>query len=119
MQVKKERKNKKKRLASVVSSGRFPTDDADDDVIDIVYAVVYSLLLLNTDLHVAQGNHAKMPRQAFVRNTMATIRDQRIQRHDKHWEAELETYLKVISTLNVPRQETCMLNNPLGPLHGC
>ncbi|KAI7877230.1 hypothetical protein K492DRAFT_219281 [Lichtheimia hyalospora FSU 10163] len=41
----------------------------------IVYAVAYSLLLLNTDLHVAQGNHTRMNRVAFVRNTMSTIQD--------------------------------------------
>lgn len=40
--------------------------------LDAVYGVAYSLLLLNTDLHVAQGN-SKMSRTTFVRNTMATI----------------------------------------------
>lgn len=73
--------------------------------IDIVYAVVYSLLLLNTDLHVAQGNYTRMTRQAFVRNTMSTIRDQqesdpkRIPRSPNFmlaWEARIEAYLKVI-----------------------
>ncbi|KAG0183590.1 hypothetical protein DFQ28_002963 [Apophysomyces sp. BC1034] len=68
---------------------------------DVVYAVVYSLLLLNTDLHVAQGNHARMTRQAFVKNTMSTIRDQRQGTHgnasvqlSKVWEADMETCLK-------------------------
>ncbi|KAG0744520.1 hypothetical protein G6F57_006377 [Rhizopus arrhizus] len=42
---------------------------------DVVYAVVYSLLLLNTDLHVAQGKHVRMTRSEF-------------------WEAEVEQYLK-------------------------
>ncbi|CAO3612388.1 unnamed protein product [Mucor fragilis] len=70
---------------------------------DIVYAVVYSLLLLNTDLHVAQGNYTRMTRQAFVKNTMSTIRDQ--QQTDPTWaakrpnfmlawEAHIEAYLK-------------------------
>ncbi|GAN03834.1 sec7 domain-containing protein [Mucor ambiguus] len=70
---------------------------------DIVYAVVYSLLLLNTDLHVAQGNYTRMTRQAFVKNTMSTIRDQ--QQTDPKWaakkpnfmlawEAHIEAYLK-------------------------
>jgi Sec7-like guanine-nucleotide exchange factor len=71
-----------------------------------VYAVVYSLLLLNTDLHVAQGNHARMTRSEFIRNTMSTIRDQR--NHEeameykkrsaittRNWEAEVENYMKV------------------------
>jgi hypothetical protein len=44
---------------------------------DVVYAVVYSLLLLNTDLHVAQGSHTRMTRSAFVKNTMMTVRDTR------------------------------------------
>ena len=76
-------------------------------MVDVVYAVVYSLLLLNTDLHVAQGNHAKMTRSEFIRNTMFTIRDQktheesmgqdtkRSANHAKNWEAEIEMYIKV------------------------
>lgn len=39
---------------------------------DVVYAVSYSMLLLNTDLHVAR-NHSKMTRGEFVRNTMSAI----------------------------------------------
>lgn len=73
--------------------------------LDVVYAVVYSLLLLNTDLHVAQGNHARMTRSEFIRNTMSTVRDQRdheeLMGHKKrsalssrNWESELEYYLK-------------------------
>ncbi|KAI8877175.1 hypothetical protein K501DRAFT_337592 [Backusella circina FSU 941] len=74
--------------------------------VDVVYAVVYSLLLLNTDLHVAQGNHARMTRSEFIRNTMSTIRDQRDHEvtlghrldvdseTDKAWESEVENYLK-------------------------
>ncbi|ORZ01662.1 hypothetical protein BCR43DRAFT_556274 [Syncephalastrum racemosum] len=41
---------------------------------DVVHAIVYSLLLLNTDLHVAQGDHKKMTRAAFVRNTLNAVR---------------------------------------------
>ncbi|KAI8393557.1 uncharacterized protein BYT42DRAFT_609341 [Radiomyces spectabilis] len=68
---------------------------------DVVYAIVYSLLLLNTDLHVARGNYARMTRQAFVKNTMATIQDQRqgaansgTVQLSRAWEAEVEAYLK-------------------------
>jgi hypothetical protein len=43
---------------------------------DVVYAIVYSLLLLNTDLHIAQGERKKMSRSAFIRNTMCAIRAQ-------------------------------------------
>lgn len=46
----------------------------------MVHAIVYSLLLLNTDLHVAAGDHKKMSRSAFVRNTMNAIRAQCQQR---------------------------------------
>ena len=72
---------------------------------DVVYAVVYSLLLLNTDLHVVQGSHSRMSRSAFVRNTMSAAYTQgpgndRNQgpdaiRFPKWWEAEMETYLRV------------------------
>ncbi|KAI8087116.1 hypothetical protein BDF21DRAFT_413756 [Thamnidium elegans] len=70
---------------------------------DTVYAVVYSLLLLNTDLHVAQGSYTRMTRQAFVKNTMSTIKDQQLANPDKAprtpnsmlaWEAHIEAYLK-------------------------
>ncbi|CAG8465007.1 11089_t:CDS:10 [Cetraspora pellucida] len=44
-------------------------------IYDIVHAIAYSLLLLNTDLHVAQVS-TKMSRQQFVRNTMAAIHAQ-------------------------------------------
>lgn len=42
---------------------------------DIVHAVAYSILLLNTDLHVAELT-SRMSRSQFVRNTMATIQAQ-------------------------------------------
>ncbi|OZJ02255.1 hypothetical protein BZG36_05033 [Bifiguratus adelaidae] len=47
---------------------------------DTVHAVSYSLLLLNTDLHVVTGNN-KMTRSAFIRNTMHTIMAQRGERN--------------------------------------
>jgi len=43
--------------------------------VDIVHAVSYSLLLLNTDLHVAELT-SRMSRTQFVRNTMAAIQMQ-------------------------------------------
>jgi hypothetical protein len=43
---------------------------------DIVHTIVYSMLLLNTDLHVAQGDYKKMSRVAFVKNTMYAITSQ-------------------------------------------
>ncbi|ORE15747.1 hypothetical protein BCV71DRAFT_228517 [Rhizopus microsporus] len=71
---------------------------------DVVYAVVYSLLLLNTDLHVAQGKHVRMTRAEFIRNTMSTILDQKEHEESlgnkwasmdgKTWEMEIENYLR-------------------------
>ncbi|KAI7903926.1 uncharacterized protein BX663DRAFT_485418 [Cokeromyces recurvatus] len=67
---------------------------------DVVYAIVYSLLLLNTDLHVAQGNYTRMTRHIFVKNTMSTLRDQQKQinsvsiNKSLDWEALIEAYLK-------------------------
>ncbi|KAI8142534.1 hypothetical protein BJV82DRAFT_615215 [Fennellomyces sp. T-0311] len=70
---------------------------------DVVYAVVYSVLLLNTDLHVAQGNYNRMTRQEFIRNTMAAVHDQQSVSNEiekgspefsKEWEVEVEAYLK-------------------------
>jgi hypothetical protein len=40
--------------------------------VDVVYAIAYSLLLLNTDFYVQKWAN-KMTRQSFVKNTMATI----------------------------------------------
>ncbi|KAI9313290.1 hypothetical protein BX666DRAFT_1981596 [Dichotomocladium elegans] len=40
---------------------------------DVVHAIVYSLVLLNTDLHVAQGDHRKMSQNAFIRNTINAV----------------------------------------------
>ncbi|KAI9259388.1 hypothetical protein BY458DRAFT_577024 [Sporodiniella umbellata] len=42
---------------------------------DIVYAVSYSLLLLNTDLHITSGKAKKMSRSSFVKNTMETVQE--------------------------------------------
>ncbi|KAI9322735.1 hypothetical protein BX666DRAFT_1897992 [Dichotomocladium elegans] len=64
---------------------------------DSVYAVAYSLLLLNTDLHVVQGNHVRMTRSAFVRNTISTIKQQSPETphsFSKAWENDMEIYLK-------------------------
>lgn len=44
-------------------------------VIDIVHAVSYSLLLLNTDLHVAELS-TRMSRSQFVRNTLTAVQTQ-------------------------------------------
>ncbi|KAI8338090.1 hypothetical protein BC941DRAFT_424572 [Chlamydoabsidia padenii] len=67
---------------------------------DVVYAVVYSLLLLNTDLHVAQGNHHRMSKQDFIKNTMLAIHSQ-LRLHSEityssQFDPDMERYLKEI-----------------------
>lgn len=72
--------------------------------IDIVYAVVYSMLLLNTDLHIVHGsNHHRMSRSSFCENTMATIlnninlgdkQQQRSTGNISVWKQDMEVYLK-------------------------
>ncbi|KAI8373101.1 Sec7 domain-containing protein [Radiomyces spectabilis] len=43
---------------------------------DIVYAVTYSMMLLNTDLHIVHGSgHIRMTRSEFCQNTMRTVLD--------------------------------------------
>lgn len=43
--------------------------------IDVVHTIIYSILLLNTDLHMAEiPNSQKMTRGQFLKNTMATIK---------------------------------------------
>ncbi|KAI5806283.1 hypothetical protein EDC01DRAFT_142815 [Geopyxis carbonaria] len=42
---------------------------------DVVHTILYSLLLLNTDLHIADiANSQRMTRGQFLKNTMSTIR---------------------------------------------
>lgn len=41
--------------------------------IDVIHAIVYSFLLLNTDLHVALGDYKRMSQAAFIKNTMDAI----------------------------------------------
>lgn len=44
---------------------------------DVVHAITYSILLLNTDLHVAQqSSSSKMSRSAFVKNTLQVVQSQ-------------------------------------------
>lgn len=41
---------------------------------DVVHAITYSIMLLNTDLHVVQqSSSSKMSRSAFVKNTLQTV----------------------------------------------
>src|SRR5271167_4849685 len=52
---------------------RVPQTSVFSDV-DVVYAIAYSIFLLNTDLHIVDiSSSQRMTRQQFVRNTMHTI----------------------------------------------
>ncbi|KAI9333742.1 hypothetical protein BD770DRAFT_416183 [Pilaira anomala] len=53
--------------------------------IDVIHAIVYSLLLLNTDLHVAQGDYKKMSQTSFIKNTMNAISVQSGNTSIKSW----------------------------------
>ncbi|KAG1551219.1 hypothetical protein G6F46_002783 [Rhizopus delemar] len=41
--------------------------------VDVIHAVAYSLLLLNTDLYILSDKAKKMTRSGFVKNTMETV----------------------------------------------
>lgn len=101
---------------------------------DVVYAIVYSILLLNTDLHVAQGEHKKMSRSAFIRNTMCAIRAQVNMFNDtatrsnpmaqfvgtKMWYSDIESILKVSIRDSRIRQDLGEAHNlSLGNVHSC
>ncbi|KAG0206465.1 hypothetical protein BGX28_002098 [Mortierella sp. GBA30] len=46
-----------------------------DQAKDVVHAITYSILLLNTDLHIVQQS-SKMSRSAFVKNTLQVVQAQ-------------------------------------------
>ncbi|KAG0201093.1 hypothetical protein BGX28_006044 [Mortierella sp. GBA30] len=56
---------------------------------DIVHAITYSILLLNTDLHVVQQSSAnKMSRSAFVKNTLQVVLAQTEYREQQERQSE-------------------------------
>jgi PH/SEC7 domain-containing protein len=61
-------------LVSLLYTSTWSCTDSDRSS-DIVYAVSYSLLLLNTDLHVVDTT-TRMSRSQFVRNTLAAVHAQ-------------------------------------------
>ncbi|GAN08653.1 hypothetical protein MAM1_0216c08168 [Mucor ambiguus] len=68
---------------------------------DVVYTITYSIMLLNTDLHLVQiSSHAKMTSDLFCDNTMATVLEQKIVLDDEEdmdvWKEQLEVRLKEI-----------------------
>ncbi|KAI9251618.1 Sec7 domain-containing protein [Helicostylum pulchrum] len=69
---------------------------------DVVYTIIYSIMLLNTDLHLVQiSSHAKMSCAIFVENTMSTVLEQNISFDNDElisWKTQLEDSLKDIYT---------------------
>ncbi|KAL0145696.1 Sec7 domain-containing protein [Mucor lusitanicus] len=68
---------------------------------DVVYTITYSIMLLNTDLHLVKiSSHAKMTSDLFCENTMSTVLEQKIALDDEHdmgvWKERLELCLKEI-----------------------
>ncbi|KAI7816851.1 hypothetical protein BC939DRAFT_467570 [Gamsiella multidivaricata] len=61
-----------------------------DNAKDIVHAITYSILLLNTDLHIVQQS-SKMSRSAFVKNTLHTVQSQASQSQSCHGEDSFES----------------------------
>ncbi|KAF9287808.1 hypothetical protein BGZ68_001225 [Mortierella alpina] len=56
---------------------------------DVVHAITYSILLLNTDLHVVkQSNANKMSRSAFVKNTLQVVLAQTEYREEHERQSE-------------------------------
>ncbi|KAK3113111.1 hypothetical protein LTR53_009928 [Teratosphaeriaceae sp. CCFEE 6253] len=41
---------------------------------DVIHTIIYSLILLNTDLHVVMGEHVPMSRNAYVKNTIPSLK---------------------------------------------
>lgn len=48
-------------------------DDGADYSVDVIHTMCYSIMLLNTDLHMADIE-SKMTRSQFIKNTMGTVR---------------------------------------------
>jgi len=71
--------------------------------LDIVHAVAYSLLLLNTDLHVADLS-SRMSRGQFVKNTMTAIQMQIRPHHSASISSDL-TYDDCSSSVRSPSFE--------------
>ncbi|KAF9171756.1 hypothetical protein BGX20_006989 [Mortierella sp. AD010] len=60
---------------------------------DVVHAITYSILLLNTDLHVVQQSSlSKMSRSAFVKNTLQVVRAQTSQLTDERASEDLSAH---------------------------
>lgn len=62
-------------MVATVSARLLYARKAADSLSGVVHAVSYSLLLLNTDLHVAELS-TRMSRSQFVRNTLSAIQSQ-------------------------------------------
>lgn len=72
-------------------------------VLDVVYTIIYSIMLLNTDLHLVQiSSHSRMTSDLFCENTMSTVLEQNFTLDEDEdvelWKERLEVYLKEIYT---------------------
>lgn len=71
--------------------------------VDVVYTITYSIMLLNTDLHLVQiSSHAKMTNALFCENTMSTVLEQNLSLNDAEltiWQDQLKESLKVTVVL--------------------
>ncbi|KAI7903110.1 Sec7 domain-containing protein [Cokeromyces recurvatus] len=66
---------------------------------DIVYTIIYSVMLLNTDLYLIHfsHHHTKMTVETFCKNTISTLLEQEeIVSREEEWKEELIDYLKSI-----------------------
>jgi Sec7-like guanine-nucleotide exchange factor len=76
--------------------------------IDVVYGILFSIVLLNTDLNtvnIGARQHKKMSQKVFVKNTMDLIQVMMESQNEnmehinlmKHWKKEIEQILKVLN----------------------
>jgi hypothetical protein len=74
--------------------------------VDVVHAVAYSLLLLNTDLHIVSNKGSRMTRSNFIKNTMETVQTlmfpQIQDRVTKFDSSDLYSYRKISPSMSSP-----------------
>ncbi|KAF9434062.1 hypothetical protein BGZ76_008636 [Entomortierella beljakovae] len=76
-----------------------------DHAKDVVHAITYSILLLNTDLHIVQQS-TKMSRSAFVKNTLQVVQAQAQQAIQNQYHDDSGSLMGAVSTLGMTRTTT-------------
>ncbi|KAG0309537.1 hypothetical protein BGZ98_001278 [Dissophora globulifera] len=77
-----------------------------DHAKDVVHAITYSTLLLNTDLHIVQQS-TKMSRSAFVKNTLQVVQSQALQASQSQVDRSEDSSNSFLnSSLGLPRSES-------------